>query len=450
MSLTSCKKIETNKVELQIAVNEEQFQKAVNQAYKKNVGKIALPGFRKGKAPKAMIEKMYGKDFFYEDAVNIVYPQAYEEAVAEGNLEPVDRADVSDLHFAEGQGFTFKAVVTVKPEVEIANYKGIKVEKNIETIMAADVNAELDRMRERNARLISVEGRAAKLNDTAIINFEGFVDGVAFEGGKGENHPLLLGSGQFIPGFEDQIVGKKIGEEFDVNVTFPEEYHAENLAGKAAVFKVTINALQTKELPDLDDEFVKDVSEFDTVAELKKDVKERLQKAKDEAARQEAEGAMIDVLIENMKAEIPQVIVENKTDDLFNDFAYRLQSQGLGLDMYLQYTGMEPNAFRDSFKASAERQVKVRLALEKIAELEKVQVSEEEMDAEFKRLTEVYGIEEARIKNLIPAKDVKKDLEVNKAIDIVRENADIKEKKIKKTAAKSKKAEAEEAGEENK
>lgn len=427
MSLTSCKKIETNKVELQIAVNEEQFQKAVNQAYKKNVGKIALPGFRKGKAPKAMIEKMYGKDFFYEDAVNIVYPQAYEEAVAEGNLEPVDRADVSDLHFAEGQGFTFKAVVTVKPEVEIANYKGIKVEKNIETIMAADVNAELDRMRERNARLISVEGRAAKLNDTAIINFEGFVDGVAFEGGKGENHPLLLGSGQFIPGFEDQIVGKKIGEEFDVNVTFPEEYHAENLAGKAAVFKVTINALQTKELPDLDDEFVKDVSEFDTLEEYKKDIEKKLLERREKAADADVENQLIDAVIEKVQAEIPDEMVENEVDEIINAFAQRLQSQGLKLETYLQYTNMTTDDLRAQYKPQADRQVKVRLGLEKIAQLEGIKPTDEECEEELKRLSEAYGMPLENVKGLVNMDMVSADLANQKAVEFVRANAVIKE-----------------------
>lgn len=448
MSLTSTNKVETNVVELIVAVSEEELQKAVQAAYKKNVGKIAIPGFRKGKAPKAMIEKLYGKDFFYEDAVNALYPVAYEAAVEEANIDPVDQAKVDNLEFKEGEGFTFRATVTVKPEVEISDYKGIKAEKTIETIMAADVNAELDKLRERNARLVTVENRAAKKDDTATIDFEGFVDGVAFEGGKGEEYPLVLGSGAFIPGFEEQVIGHKLGEEFDVNVTFPEEYHVDTLCGKPAVFKVAIKNLQKKELPVLDDEFAKDVSEFDTLADLKKDIKEKLQAGKDEAAQQEVEQTLIDAVVANMKAEIPQVMIENKANELMNDFAYRLQSQGLGLDMYLQYTGMDQESFRKSFEGSAERQVKVRLAMEKIAELEGVSVTVDELDAEFKRLAEMYGLEEAKIREFIPTKDVKEDLYVTKAIDIVRGSAEITEKKVKKSASKAKKEDEAEETEE--
>ena len=273
MSLTSVNKLEHNTVELMINVSEEQFQDALNKAYKKKVKSIALPGFRKGKAPKAMIEKMYGKEFFYDDAINMVYPSAYEAAVAEANIEPVDRANVSDLTVEQGKGFSFKATVTVKPDVTVKNYKGIKAEKNIESIMAADVKAELERMRERNARMTTIDSRAAKNGDTAVIDFEGFKEGVAFEGGKGENFPLVLGSGQFIPGFEEQVVGHNTGDEFDVNVTFPEDYHAEDLKGQPVVFKVKLNTIQEKELPALDDEFAKDVSEFDTLDELKKTLK---------------------------------------------------------------------------------------------------------------------------------------------------------------------------------
>jgi len=334
MSLTSVNKLENNTVELQIQVSEEQFQDALVKAYKKKVKSIALPGFRKGKAPKAMIEKMYGKEFFYDDAINMVYPAAYEAAVEEAKIEPVDRANVSDLQVEDGKGFSFKATVTVKPEVTVKNYKGIKAEKTVETIMAADVNAELDRMRERNSRLTNVE-RAAKNGDTALIDFEGFKDGVAFEGGKGENFPLVLGSGQFIPGFEEQVVGHKEGDEFEVNVTFPEDYHAEDLKGQAVIFKVKVNAVQEKELPALDDEFVKDVSEFDTLADLKKDVKEKLQQEADKKAQVDMENSLISTVIENMEGEIPQCMYENKINEMVNDFSYRLQSQGMNLDLYL-------------------------------------------------------------------------------------------------------------------
>ena len=444
MSLISTKKVDTNVVELQIAVSEEQLQAATLTAYKKNVSKITLPGFRKGKAPKGMIEKMYGKDFFYEDAVNAIYPEAYEAAVAEAGIDPVDQAAVDNLEFKDGEGFTFRATVTVKPEVEVSDYKGIKAEKNVETIMAADVNAELDKLRERNARLVTAD-RAAKKDDTATIDFEGFREGVAFEGGKGEDYPLVLGSGSFIPGFEEQVIGHKAGESFDVNVTFPEEYHVEELGGQPATFKVTIKNLQKKELPVLDDEFAKDVSEFDTLADLKKDLKEKLQSAKDEEAQQEVEQQLIDAVIANLKAEIPACMIDHKANELLNDFAYRLQSQGLSLDMYTQYTGTNLDTLKDSFKGNAERQVKIRLAMEKIAELEGVSVTMDEIDAEYKRLAGMYGLEEAKVREFIPASDVEQDLFITKAIDIVRNSADITVNKVKKSA--KKKDEAEESEE---
>ena len=450
MSLTSANKLENNTVELLINVSEEQFQDALVKAYKKKVKSIALPGFRKGKAPKAMIEKMYGKEFFYDDAINMVYPSAYEAAVEEANIEPVDRANVSDLTVEDGKGFSFKATVTVKPEVTVKNYKGIQTEKTIETIMAADVNAELERMRERNSRLTNVE-RAAKNGDTALINFEGFKDGVAFEGGKGENFPLVLGSGQFIPGFEEQVVGHSANEEFEVNVTFPEDYHAEDLKGQAVVFQVKLNAVQEKELPALDDEFAKDVSEFDTLADLKKDVKERLQKDADNKAQVDMENGLISTVIENMEGEIPQCMFENKINEMVNDFSYRLQSQGMNLDLYLHYTGSTMEAFRATFHESAERQVKIRLALEKIAEVENLTATPEDIEAEYEKIAKNYGIDAQKVKGLLPEKEIAKDVTVNKAIDLVRDSAEVTEKKVKKTAAKSKKkaeSEAEEAADE--
>ena len=445
MSLTSVNKLENNTVELQIQVSEEQFQDALVKAYKKKVKSIALPGFRKGKAPKAMIEKMYGKEFFYDDAINMVYPAAYEAAVEEAKIEPVDRANVSDLQVEDGKGFSFKATVTVKPEVTVKNYKGIKAEKTVETIMAADVNAELDRMRERNSRLTNVE-RAAKNGDTALIDFEGFKDGVAFEGGKGENFPLVLGSGQFIPGFEEQVVGHKEGDEFEVNVTFPEDYHAEDLKGQAVIFKVS--AVQEKELPALDDEFVKDVSEFDTLADLKKDVKEKLQQEADKKAQVDMENSLISTVIENMEGEIPQCMYENKINEMVNDFSYRLQSQGMNLDLYLHYTGSDMKTFRATFQESAERQVKIRLALEKIAEVEQLTASEEDIQAEYEKIAQNYGIDVEKVKGILPAAEIAKDVTVNKAIDLVKESAEVTEKKVKKTAAKSKKKAEGEAAEE--
>ncbi|WP_296626661.1 trigger factor [uncultured Negativibacillus sp.] len=448
MSLTSVNKLEHNTVELMINVSEEQFQDALNKAYKKKVKSIALPGFRKGKAPKAMIEKMYGKEFFYDDAINMVYPSAYEAAVAEANIEPVDRANVSDLTVEQGKGFSFKATVTVKPDVTVKNYKGIKAEKNIESIMAADVKAELERMRERNARMTTIDSRAAKNGDTAVIDFEGFKEGVAFEGGKGENFPLVLGSGQFIPGFEEQVVGHNTGDEFDVNVTFPEDYHAEDLKGQPVVFKVKLNTIQEKELPALDDEFAKDVSEFDTLDELKKDVKERLQKEADKKAQVDMENSLITTVIENMEGEIPECMFENKINEMVNDFTYRLQSQGMNLDLYLHYTGSTMESFRETFKESAERQVKIRLALEKIAEVENLTATPEDIEAEYEKIAKNYGIDAQKVKGVLPEKEVIKDVTVNKAIDLVRDSADVTEKKIKKTASKSKKKAEGEATEE--
>ena len=448
MSLTSVNKLEHNTVELMINVSEEQFQDALNKAYKKKVKSIALPGFRKGKAPKAMIEKMYGKEFFYDDAINMVYPSAYEAAVAEANIEPVDRANVSDLTVEQGKGFSFKATVTVKPDVTVKNYKGIKAEKNIESIMAADVKAELERMRERNARMTTIDSRAAKNGDTAVIDFEGFKEGVAFEGGKGENFPLVLGSGQFIPGFEEQVVGHNTGDEFDVNVTFPEDYHAEDLKGQPVVFKVKLNTIQEKELPALDDEFAKDVSEFDTLDELKKDVKERLQKEADKKAQVDMENSLITTVIENMEGEIPECMFENKINEMVNDFTYRLQSQGMNLDLYLHYTGSTMESFRETFKESAERQVKIRLALEKIAEVENLTATPEDIEAEYEKIAKNYGIDVQKVKGVLPEKEVIKDVTVNKAIDLVRDSADVTEKKIKKTASKSKKKAEGEATEE--
>ncbi len=433
MSLISSNKTDKNTVELLIAVSEEQLQAAANAAYKKNVGKIAIPGFRKGKAPKGMIEKMYGKDFFYEDAVNALYPEAYEAAVAEANIEPVDQAAVDNLEFKEGEGFTFRATVTVKPEVTIGDYKGIKIEKNVDQIMAAEVNAELDKLRDRNGRLVTVE-RAAKKDDTATIDFEGFMDGVAFEGGKGEDYPLVLGSNTFIPGFEEQVIGHKVGDEFEVNVNFPEDYHVADLMGKPAVFKVAIKGLQKKELPALDDEFAKDVSEFDTLADLKKDLKEKLQSKAEETAQNDFENKLIDEVIAKMEADIPDCMIANKANELLNDFAYRLQSQGMSLDVYSQYTGMDIDTLRGNFKDTAERQVKIRLAMEKIAELEGITVLVDDVDAEYDRLAGMYGLEAAKVRELIPSEDVEQDLYVKKAIDLVRDSADVTVNKIKKSA----------------
>lgn len=439
MSLTSCEKTKTNTYELVVSVGAEEFQAAIEKAYRKNVSKINVPGFRKGKAPKAMIEKMYGEGVFYEDAINMLYPEAYEKAVEEAGIDPVAAPSIEVQDADKKTGFTFKAEVTVKPEVEVENYKGLAVTKNVNPVTDEEIAAELTRLQERNARVIDVEGRPAQNGDQTIIDFEGFVDGVAFEGGKGEQFPLTLGSGQFIPGFEDQIVGKNIGDEFDVNVTFPEDYQAEELKGKASVFKVKLHAIKTRELPELDDEFAKDVSEFDTLDAYKEDLRAKLQAAHDEQADHELENALIDGILAGTKVELPQVMIDARVDEMMQDFAYRLQSQGLDVKTYMQYTGMDMDAMRKTYAEPAERQVKVRLALEKIAELENLTATEEELAAEYKKLADAYQIEEEKIKSLIAAADLSKDICVNKAIALVRENAQITEGKAetkKKTTRK--------------
>lgn len=451
MSLVSANKTETNHYELEVKVEKEQFEEALTKAFKKNAPKMTVPGFRKGKAPRHLIEKLYGENVFFEDAVNMSYPDAYAQAIEAADITPVAEAEVEITEISK-DGYTFKAKVIVKPEVEVENYKGIEATKELHKVTEEEVNEAIDKQRERNARIISVEGRAAENGDNAIIDFEGFVDGKAFEGGKGEQYPLTLGSGQFIPGFEEQIVGHNVGDEFDVNVTFPTEYHAEELAGKEAVFKCKLHELKTRELPELDDEFVKDISEFDTLEELKKDTEAKLQEQSDKSAQDDLENKLIDVVIENLKAEIPEAMYENSINNMVADFEYRLQMQGMDLNTYLQYTGMEMESFRKTFREQAERQVKIRLALEKIAENEKLEASEEEVNKEYAKLAEQYGIEADKVKNFIPEEDLKKDIVVNKAVDFVKDNAKVKEAVDgKKKAARrttKKKAETEEKAEE--
>ncbi|MFO7161343.1 MAG: trigger factor [[Clostridium] cellulosi] len=427
MGLNSANKIETNKYELEISVDKDKFAEAVDKAFKKNAKRINVPGFRRGKAPRSVIEKLYGEGIFYEDAVNSLYPQAYEEAVKEAGIEPVDRADIEVVDISKEKGVTFKAKVTVKPDVELGEYKGLKAVKKVYTVSDDEVNHELEHVRERNARIITVEDRAAQKGDIAVIDYEGFLDGKPFKGGKAEKQELELGSGTFIPGFEDQIIGHKIGENFEINVTFPENYHSKELAGKPAVFKIVLHELKVRELPELDDEFAKDVSEFDTLDEYKADIKKRIQEAKDKRSETEVEDALVEQIIGSMKAEIPEVMFERAIDNMVNDFNYRLQMQGMNLKTYLHYAGMEMDEFRKTFREQAERQVKMRLALEKIVANEKFEVTDEDLDAEYKKLAGQYGIDAEKIKNIINADDLKKDIVVNKAIDFVRNNAVITE-----------------------
>lgn len=431
MSLKAVNKVDTNRYELEIEVSAESFEEAVSKAFRKNASKISIPGFRKGKAPRAFIEKVYGENFFYEDAVNDLYPQALEAAVEESGLDLVEDKIDTEVVSVGKEGVVFKSKVTTKPEVEISEYKGLKATRAVKPVTDEDVDAELNRLQERNGRIVTVEDRPAQEGDTAVIDFEGFVDGVAFEGGKGEDHALVLGSGQFIPGFEEQVAGHSAGDEFDVDVTFPEDYHAKDLAGKEAIFKVKVHEVKTRELPELDDEFAKDVSEYDTLDELKADVKTKLEEKANKSADDLVENQLIDQLIERMTAEVPEAMYERRIDQDVNDFAYRLQSSGLDLNTYLQYTGMDMESFRKTFRDVAERQVKVRLALEKIAALENLQATEEDLEAEYKKMAENYHIDFDKVKNAIPEKDLKMDLAVEKAVQLVKDNAEITEGEYK-------------------
>ncbi len=420
MALKQANKVETNRVELEIEVGAEAFEQAVSVAYRKNIGKMNIPGFRKGKAPRAYVEKIYGEGVFYEDAVNALYPSALDEAIVESGYEYVeDKVDL-DVVSVGKEGLCFKAVITVKPEVEVTEYKGLKAAKKSVSVKETEIKEALAQLQDRNSRLVTVEDRAAQNGDTVVFDFDGYVDDKAFEGGKAENHSLVLGSGQFIPGFEDQIVGKKTGEEFDVDVTFPEEYHATELAGKPAVFKCKLHEIKVKELPELNDDFAKDCSEFDTLEELKADTKENIKKQKERAANEAFETELMEQLIANLKGEIPEAMYENRVNESVRDFDYRLQAQGLNLNTYLQYTGMDMEAFRKGFREQAEKSVKLRLALEKIAQLENIVPTAEEIDAEFAKFAEQYKMEVEQIKSMIPEGELVKDLAVGKAMDVVK------------------------------
>ena len=426
MSLKSQNKIDTNRVELEVVVDAETFEKGLAAAFKKQSKKISIPGFRKGKAPRAFVEKYFGKEVFYEDAVNALYPDALDEAVKEAGLEVIQDKIDFDVKEVGPQGFTFTAALTTKPEVTIENYKGIEAVKKSAEVTDEDIDAEIKKVQERNSRMVTVEDRAAQNDDIAVIDFEGFLDGEPFEGGKGENYSLTLGSGQFIPGFEEQIVGHT-GDEFEVNVTFPEDYQAEELKGKATTFKCKLHEIKMKELPEVDDEFVKDVSEFDTLADYKEDLKKKLAESKEKEAADDLENQLIDKLVELVQGEIPEAMYENKIADSIREFGYRLQSQGLNLDTYMKYTGMNVDQMKEGFRPQAERQVKLRLALEKIAALEELKAGEEDLNQEYQKIAEQYKMEADKIKELIPAAELEKDICVEKAINLVRDNANIKD-----------------------
>ncbi len=442
MSLKSCEKIETNVYAVELSLEGDAFKSAVSKAYAKTRGKYNVPGFRKGKAPKHIIETYYGKETFWYDAIDAEYGALYEAAIKEAGIEPVAAPYDDEIVDISENGFTIKLKVTVKPEVELKAYKGIKAEKEKVTVKKAEIKEEVEKALEKDAKLVAVEGKAAKKGDIATIDFEGFLDGVAFDGGKGEGYDLELGSGSFIPGFEEQVIGHKVDEEFDIDVTFPEDYGSEELAGKAVVFKIKLHKIMKKELPKYDDEFVKDVSEFDTVADYEKHLEEEIKARKEAAADRAFESAVMDTLVDNVVAEIPAVMIEKEIDNQINEFEYRLRSQGLQLDMYLQYLGMDVAALRDSYKDGAEKQVKLRLALEKVAALENIEISDEDVDTELKTYADAYGMPIEKIKTLISSDDVKADLACRKAMDIVKDTAVAGAKK--KAAPKADDAAAEE------
>ena len=422
MSLINKELTEKNGYVIEFSIDKETYAKAELEAYKKNVKSMNVPGFRKGKAPMHVIKTFYGKEVFFEDAINACIPEAFEEAIKEAGYSIVGNPKF-DLVSMEGD-IVLKAEGFVKPEVTIDGYKGIEVKKTAVRITAKQIDEEINKIRDRNARFVQESDSAIVDGDTVTLDFEGFVDGVAFDGGKGENYELKIGSGSFIPGFEAQIVGHKIGEDFDVNVTFPEDYSAKDLAGKAATFKCCVKSL--KQLPELDDEFVKDVSEFDTVAEYKADIKAKLSERAKANAEIEVENKLAESLMELLVAEIPEPMFEAETENYLRDYDTRLRSSGLDLKTYMKYTGLTLDAIREQMRPQAEKQVKIRLALEKIAVLENLDATAEEIDAEYSKIADTYKVEVDEVKKMIAAEDIKADLLTAKAMELVKANANIK------------------------
>ena len=455
MSVTKKELIEKNKYEVEFSVEKNVFDAAVDKAYKKAVKNINVPGFRKGKAPKSVIEKMYGTGVFYEDAINDIIPTAYPEAIKEAELEVVGQPEF-DIVSIDENGIVLKAIVFVKPEVEIKDYLGIEVTKTIVPVTDEEIDREIQTVRERNARETEITDRAAENGDTVVFDFDGYVDDKQFDGGKAENHKLKLGSGQFIPGFEDQIVGKNIGEAFDVNVKFPADYHAKELADKDAVFKCLIHSITREELPELDDEFAKDVSEFDTFDEYKASIKAKIEERHSRASDSEVENQLMAALREKLVADIPECMFEAETENFVRDYDNNLRMQGLDLATYFKYTGMTLEKFREQMRPNAELQVKTRLALEKIAELEGVVASEEDINEEYENIAKAYNVTAEQAKEAIPSDMIEKDMKVKKAIELVKEKAVVTEKpaeeekkeeapKPKRTRKKKVEAPAEEA-----
>ena len=419
-------KMEKNMAKLTIEVSAEELDKAMQNAYLKARGKISIPGFRKGKAPRKMIEQMYGKGIFLEDAANALIPEHYSKALEECDLEIVSQPEIDVTQAEPGKAFIFTAEVAVKPEVTLGEYKGVEVPKSETEVTDEDIDAEIKKEQEKNSRTVTVEDRGEENGDITTIDFEGFVDGVAFEGGKGTDYPLTLGSGSFIPGFEDQLVGAKAGDHVEVNVTFPEEYQAAELAGKAAVFQCDVKKVETKELPELDDDFAQDVSEFDTLAEYREDVKKNLTEKKEKEARAAKENAAVDKAIENAEMEIPDAMINTQVRQMMNDFASRMQSQGLTMEQYFQFTGMTAEKMQEEMKPQALKRIQTRLVLEKIAETENIEVSEDEVNEEIGKMAEMYKMEADKLKELLGDRELeqmKKDMAVQKAVTLVADEA---------------------------
>lgn len=439
-------KLEKNMAKLTIEVSAEELEKAIESAYQKNKNKMSIPGFRKGKVPRKLIENMYGKEVFYEDAVNELIPEAYEKALEECEEEIVSSPKIEVVKVEAGSPFVFTAEVALKPEVKLGKYKGVKIEKIDVSVTEEEVEGELQKEREANARIITVEDRAVKDGDETVIDFEGFVDGVAFEGGKGENYPLTIGSGAFIPGFEEKLIGAELNKEVDVEVTFPEDYHAEELKGKAAVFKCTVKEIKEKELPELDDEFASEVSEFDTLKEYREDIQKKLAEKKEKDAKNEKEDAVIEAIIEDSVMEIPDAMVETQQRQMLDEFAQRIQMQGLSMEQYMQFTGLTPQAMLEQVKPQALKRIQSRLVLEAVVAAENITASEEDYEKELARMAEVYQLEVDEVKgrmeeNESAKKQLMEDLAITKAVEFVTENA----KEGAKAAGKSKKAKADDA-----
>lgn len=425
MSLKSSNKVDTNRYELEVQVDAEAFEKAVSAVYRKKVKNINVPGFRKGKAPRMIIEKMYGEEIFYEDAMQDLYPEALSQAAEEAQLKLVrDKIDLDVISVGK-EGFTFKATVTVEPEVEIENYKGIEVEKKPTEVTEEILDEEIQKIRERNSRLVTVEDRPAENGDSVVIDFEGFVDDVAFEGGKAENYTLALGSGNFIPGFEEQIVGHNTNDAFTITVTFPEDYQVDDLKGKEAQFKIVLHEIKAKELPEFDDEFIKDISEKETVEEYKEELKSEVAQRLQKESEQDVENQLTTKLTELLKAEIPEAMYENTVDDMLREFDMRLRSQGMDMQTYMQYMGMDKDGLRAMYRPQAEQRVKLRLALDKIAQLENLTADDAAVEAEYERMAESYKMPVEKIKNIVSAADIAKDLAVEKAMNLVKDSAAI-------------------------